>query len=309
MILSYLAFKQFSSPWVSIETLTFCGCRFNMYRNESTIGLYLHDEEPTIFLWTAIILGVVEGLTEFLPVSSTGHLIVMGHLLGFKGPTAVTFEIVIQLGAILGVLFYLRHKLWLLLKGALSGGPQIFLFVGIGLAFLPAAFVGLWLHPYIETYLFNPRTVALALIGGGVAILLVERYHPVFKFDALDQVKPLTALWVGIAQVLALFPGVSRSGATIMGGLLVGMKRDVATEFSFFLSIPTMLIATSYDFYKNRDILVTDDLLALGLGLAMAFLTALVVVATFLKFVRTHTFKSFAYYRLVFGFVVLMIMS
>jgi undecaprenyl-diphosphatase len=259
--------------------------------------------------WTAVILGVVEGLTEFLPVSSTGHLIVMGHLLGYTGPTAVTFEIVIQLGAILGVLFYLRHKLWLLLKGALSGGPQIFLFVGIGLAFLPAALAGLWLHSYIEAYLFNPRTVAFALIGGGVVILVVERYHPVFKFDALDQVNPLAALWVGIAQTLALFPGVSRSGATIMGGLLVGMRRDVATEFSFFLSIPTMLIATTYDFYKNRNSLVTDDLLALGLGLGVAFLTALVVVAAFLQFVKSHTFKPFAYYRMVFGLVVLMIMG
>jgi undecaprenyl-diphosphatase len=270
---------------------------------------YLHDEEPIIFWWTAIILGIVEGLTEFLPVSSTGHLIVMGELLGFKGQTAVTFEIVIQLGAILGVIFYLRHKLWLLLKGALSGGPQISLVVGIGLAFLPAALVGFWLHSYIETYLFNPRTVAWALMGGGVAILLIERYHPVFKFDALDQVKPLTALWVGVAQVAALFPGVSRSGATIMGGLLVGMRRDVATEFSFFLSIPTMLIATFYDFYKNRHLLVTDDLLALGLGLTMAFITALVVVAAFLKFVKTHTFKSFAYYRLIFGLVVLILMG
>jgi len=252
---------------------------------------------------------VVEGLTEFLPVSSTGHLIVVGHLLDFKGPTAVTFEIVIQLGAILGVLFYLRRKLLLLLKGALGGGPQLFLFVGIGLAFLPAALVGLWLHPYIEAYLFNPKTVALALMGGGIAILLVERYHSPFKFSELDQVGPATALWVGIVQVLSLFPGVSRSGATIMGGLLVGMRRDVATEFSFFLSIPTMLIATTYDFYKNRHLLVTDDLLALGLGLGTSFLTALVVVATFLRFVKTHTFKPFAYYRIVFGLLVLMLLG
>ncbi len=199
--------------------------------------------EEAILWWTAIILGVVEGLTEFLPVSSTGHLIVVGYLLGFKGPTAVTFEIVIQLGAILGVIFYLRNKILVLLRGVLEGGPPRSFLLGIGIAFLPAAVVGLWLHEYIEIYLFTPITVAVALIVGGVAILVVERYHPSFRLSELDQVGPHSAFWVGVAQVLALFPGVSRSGATIMGGLLVGMRRDVATEFSFFLSIPTMLIA------------------------------------------------------------------
>lgn len=262
-----------------------------------------------ILWWTAIILGVVEGLTEFLPVSSTGHLIVVCHLLGFKGPAAVTFVIVIQLGATLGVLFYLRHKILWVLKGALHSGPQRSLLWGVGLAFLPAALVGLWLHPYIEAHLFNPNTVAIALVGGGVAILLVERYHSPFRFSELDQVKPYSALGVGIAQVLALIPGVSRSGATIMGGLLVGMRRDVATEFSFFLSIPTMLIATTYDFYKSRHLLVTDDLLALGVGLVTAFLTALVVVAAFLRFIKTHTFKPFAYYRITFGLVILWVLG
>jgi undecaprenyl-diphosphatase len=266
-------------------------------------------KEPTIFWWTAIILGVVEGLTEFLPVSSTGHLIVVGHFLGFSGPVAVTFEIVIQLGAILGVLFYLWQKILAVLRGALQGGPSRLFVLGIGVAFLPAALVGLLTHEYIETHLFNPTTVAFALILGGVVILLVERYHPIFKLSELNQVRPLTALWVGMAQVLALFPGVSRSGATIMGGLLAGMRRDVATEFSFFLSIPTMLMATSYDFYKSRHLFVADDLWILGLGLGMAFLTALVVVATFLRFIKTHTFKPFAYYRIVFGLMVLMLLG
>ncbi len=252
---------------------------------------------------------MVEGLTEFLPVSSTGHLIVVGHFLGFNGPTAVTFEIVIQLGAILGVLFYLRHKILLVLKGALHGGPQRSLLLGVGLAFLPAALVGLWFHSYIEAYLFSPITVAVALVGGGVAILLVERYHPPFRFSELDQVKPYCALGVGIAQVLALIPGVSRSGATIMGGLLVGMRRDLATEFSFFLSIPTMLAATTYAFYKSRHLFVADDLFALGIGLITAFLTAWVVVAVFLRFIKTHTFKPFAYYRIAFGLLILLVLG
>jgi undecaprenyl-diphosphatase len=260
-------------------------------------------------LLTAIILGLVEGLTEFLPVSSTGHLIVVGYFLGFNGPTSVAFEIVIQLGAILGVLFYLRHKILLVLKGALHSGPQRSLLLGVGLAFLPAALVGLGLHSYIEAYLFGPFTVAVALVGGGVAILLVERYHPPFKLSELEQVKPSRALGVGIAQVLALFPGVSRSGATIMGGLLVGMRRDVATEFSFFLSIPTMLTATLYDFYKSRHLFVADDLLALGVGLVTAFLTALLVVAAFLRFIKTHTFKAFAYYRIAFGLLILLVLG
>lgn len=260
-------------------------------------------------MWTAIILGLVEGLTEFLPVSSTGHLIVVGHFLGFNGPTAVTFEIVIQLGAILGVVFYLRRKILLMLRGALHNGPQQSFLLGVGLAFLPAALVGFWLHSYIEAYLFNPITVAVALVGGGVAILLVERYHPPFRLSELEQVQPSRALGVGMAQVLALIPGVSRSGATIMGGLLVGMRRDVATEFSFFLSIPTMLMATTYDFYKSRHLFVANDLLALGIGLAAAFLTALVVVATFLRFIKTHTFKPFAYYRIAFGLLILWVLG
>ncbi len=256
-----------------------------------------------------MILGVVEGLTEFLPVSSTGHLIVVGHLLGFKGETAVTFKIVIQLGAILGVIVYLRTKILAFLRGSIRPGPERGLILGVGLAFIPAAVVGLLFHGWIEKNLFNPLTVGLALIVGGFMILLVERYHPVFRFTHLDQVRPATALWVGIAQVLALFPGVSRSGATIMGGLLAGMRRDVATEFSFFLSIPTMLAATSYDFYKSRLLLDTADLMALGLGLATAFITAMLVVGLFLRFVKRHTFKPFAYYRIAFGSVVLMIFS
>jgi undecaprenyl-diphosphatase len=256
---------------------------------------------------TAIILGVVEGLTEFLPVSSTGHLIVTGHFLGFKGPTATTFEIVIQLGAILGMLFYLRHKVVWLFRGAFVRGAQRSLLLAIGVAFLPAALVGLMVHPYIEAYLFNPVTVAIALIVGGFAILLVERTHPPFRLATLEQVGPYSALGVGMAQILALFPGVSRSGATIMGGLLVGMKRDVATEFSFFLSIPTMLAATFYDLAKSRHLLAAEDMIALFLGLVAAFVTALIVVGAFLKFIKTHTFKPFAYYRIVLGLLVLMV--
>lgn len=258
-----------------------------------------------ILWWTAIILGVVEGLTEFLPVSSTGHLIVVGHYLEFQGPLAVSFEIVIQLGSILAVVFYFRHRLWALLKGALYGGtPRLFM-LGLALAFVPAAVAGLLVHDLIEAQLFRPFTVALALIAGGAAILLIERFHPAFRITELHRVGLGPALGVGLAQVLALFPGVSRSGATIMGGLLMGMRRDVAAEFSFFLSIPTMLAATGYSYYHSRELFVAEDLLLLGLGLLTAFVTALVVVAAFLRFIKTHTFRFFGYYRIVFGLLLL----
>ena len=258
-----------------------------------------------VFWWTAVILGVLEGLTEFLPVSSTGHLIVAGHYLQFDGPFAVTFEIVIQMGAILAVIVYFRHKLLALLRGSLRNGPSQTLLLGLAVAFTPAAVVGLMVHGAIVEHLFRPLTVGIALVVGGVAILLIERYRPTFRMTDLHQVGLRTALWVGLAQVLALFPGVSRSGATIMGGLVFGMRRDVATEFSFFLSIPTMLAATSYSFYNSRDLYAADDLFLLCIGLTAAFLTALVVVAGFLQFVKRHTFRFFGYYRILFGVLLL----
>lgn len=267
------------------------------------------DRGKAILWITAIILGIVEGITEFLPVSSTGHLIVAGYYLNFEGPLAVTFEIVIQLGAILAVIFYFRKTIVRLFREARQPGPSRSCLTGIGIAFLPVAVVGLAVHESIEQHLFHPLPVALALIAGGVAILLIEHFCPPGRIQTLTQVRPYTAFTVGLAQVLALVPGVSRSGATILGGLLAGMKREVATEFSFFLSIPTMLAATGYHFLTHRHLFAPTDLIPLGLGLGVSFGVALVVVAAFLRYVRTHTFRPFGYYRILFGISILILMG
>lgn len=255
-------------------------------------------------LWSliqALILGIVEGLTEFLPVSSTGHLIIVADLLGFHGERAKTFEIFIQLGAILGVVWHYRKKI-LAAAGSRDGHR---LGLNVFIAFLPAALIGLALHGLIKQHLFNPVTVALALIAGGVLILWIERLPLRARVQTLEQVRPGDALKIGLAQTLALFPGVSRAGATIMGGLLTGLSRPAATEFSFFLAMPTMLAATSYDLYKNLGILQWTDLPLFVVGFTSAFLTALLVVKAFLAFVTRRNFAPFAYYRIGFGVLVL----
>ena len=255
--------------------------------------------------WTAVILGVVEGLTEFLPVSSTGHLIVAGHLLGYTGEVADTFEIAIQLGAILSVIFYYRRKITTLVTHSAADLNARRLLLGLGLAFLPAAVVGLLTHRWIKTYLFNTTTVAGALIGGGVLILLIERFHPPARTRALDATTWRQALGIGAAQCAALFPGVSRSGATIMGGLLAGMDRTTATEYSFFLAIPTMTAATLYDLMKNVSLFTRHDLALLAVGFAVSFFVALLVIHGLLGYIKRHTFAPFAYYRIAAGLLVL----
>lgn len=266
----------------------------------------------TIAWWLPVVLGIVEGLTEFLPVSSTGHLIVVGHALGFTGEFAKTFEIAIQLGSILAVAVYFRGRLIDLarrlpadLAGRSNDRTALALVAAVGLAFLPAAVVGVFARGAIKAYLFAPITVAGALIAGGIAILLIEARPGLVTVTRLESVGPATALWVGLAQCLALFPGVSRAGATIMGGLLVGMDRRTASEFSFFVALPTMFAATLYDAYKSRALLADENMLWLALGLAAAFLTALAVIALFFAFIKRHTFRVFAYYRILFGVVVL----
>ena len=255
-------------------------------------------------LLKALILGIVEGLTEFLPISSTGHLIIVGDLLKFTGERAKTFEIFIQLGSILGVMWFYRAKLGQLATG-LSRPPARRFVLNLFVAFLPAAFIGLLLHEYIRAYLFNPITVAIALIVGGIAILIIERLPRRTHVTDTAALTPLDAFKVGLAQTCALFPGVSRAGATIMGGLLCGFSRTVATEFSFFLAMPTMLAATLYDLYKSRGFLTADDVLMFGVGFVSAFISALVVVKLFLAYVARHDFTVFAYYRIVFGLLVL----
>jgi undecaprenyl-diphosphatase len=259
-----------------------------------------------LLLLKALILGIVEGLTEFLPISSTGHLIIVGDLLHYNNDQSKVFEIVIQLGAILSVCWYFRARLGKVLGGLATDAAQRRFILLLIVGFLPAAVLGLALHHVIKTYLFNPMTVAAALIGGGLLILYIEKRHTPARIQAMDDMRWPDALKVGVAQALAMFPGVSRSGATIMGGMLFGLSRQAATEFSFFLAIPTMFAATFYDVAKNWHLLQIADLPVFGVGFIAAFLSGLLTVKALLRFVAHHTFVGFAWYRIVFGGVVLL---
>ncbi|MBI4683065.1 MAG: undecaprenyl-diphosphate phosphatase [Nitrospirae bacterium] len=252
----------------------------------------------------AVILGIVEGITEFLPISSTGHLILAGDLLGFTSDTAKTFEVFIQLGAILAVVWLYREKLSSTIKGIGTEKTNHFL-LNLLIAFLPAAFFGFIAHSYIKQHLFNPVTVAIALIIGGIAIFIIERVVKKSVVMDVDDVSFKQALGIGMAQTLSLFPGVSRAGATIMGAMCFGLERKAATEFSFFLAIPTMFAATSYDLLKNLHNLSMSDFPVFAVGFLVSFFSAFLVIKAFLGFVTKHTFNSFAVYRIVFGAVVL----
>jgi undecaprenyl-diphosphatase len=257
-----------------------------------------------LIILKAFLLGIVEGLTEFLPVSSTGHLIIVGDLINFNGDRAKTFEIFIQLGSIFGVMWFYRSRLTTLATSMKQASSQHFA-INLFIAFLPAAIVGLLFHKHIKAYLFDPKVVAGALIFGGVLILIIERFAQKPKIEDVDKLSYLDALKVGIAQTAALFPGISRSGATIMGGLLGGLSRKTATEFSFFLAMPTMFAATLYDLYNNIHLLDRNDIVIFATGFIMAFFVALIVVKLFLAYVAKHNFTAFAYYRIIFGSLVL----
>lgn len=266
------------------------------------------EASATLFL-VAILLGLVEGLTEFIPVSSTGHLILLVDLLGFQGPPGRVFEIVIQLGAILAIVVVYWRKFWGVLIG-LPRDPVAQRFtINVLVAFLPAAVIGVVAHDFIKEMLFSPWTVSIALIVGGIAILLIERAKPVPRIDDIDRFTPLLAFKIGLCQVVAMIPGVSRSGATIMGALLLGVARAPATEFSFFLAVPTMVGATTLDIYKNFDSLNADDALILAVGLLGAFVAALVVVRTLVAFVSRRGFTPFAWYRIVLGSLMLLLLA
>ncbi len=257
-------------------------------------------------LFIALILGIVEGLTEFLPVSSTGHLIIVGSLMGYTDEQSKVFKIVIQLAAILAVCWDYRARI-AQVAGGLGTDPVQRRFVGhLLVAFMPAAVLGVLFHGAIKAYLFNPLTVAGALIVGGLVILYIEKraYHP--RIQSVDEMDWKVALKVGFAQAAAMFPGVSRAGATIMGGLVFGLSRKAATEFSFFLAIPTMLAATLYDLYKNWALLDLGDLPVFAVGFVASFVSAMIAVKAFLGFVSNHTFIVFAWYRIFFGLVVLL---
>ena len=249
----------------------------------------------------AIILGLVEGATEFLPVSSTGHLILAGHALGFVGARAAAFEIIIQLGAILAVVWLYRVLLWRVATGAFTPGEPRNLLLALLIAFLPAAIVGLLTHHWITAHLFTPPVVIAALIAGGLAILVIEHRRPAPRFETVMQIGARTALWIGIAQLASLIPGVSRSGATIMGALLAGVGRPAAAEFSFLLAIPVMVAATGLELWESRHLLAGSDAEIFAIGFVVAFASAVVVVKWLVRFVSHRTFDLFAWYRIVFG--------
>jgi undecaprenyl-diphosphatase len=260
-------------------------------------------------LWKAALLGLVEGATEFIPVSSTGHLILASDWLGLVDERAKTFDIFIQLGAILAIVWIYRVRLARWVGDARTDpGSRRFL-LNVILAFLPAAIVGFLAHEWIKSRLFNPDVVAVALIAGGVVILLIERWPPKSRVHDVAGIPPRLALGIGMAQVLSLIPGTSRSGATIMGGYALGLSRTAATEFSFFLAIPTMLAATTYDLLKSWSVLGVTDIPMFAVGFIVSFVSAVVVVKAFLTYVSNHTFRVFAWYRIAIGVVLLLILS
>ncbi|HCN90376.1 MAG TPA: undecaprenyl-diphosphatase [Oxalobacteraceae bacterium] len=258
----------------------------------------------------ALIMGIVEGLTEFLPISSTGHLILAGSLLGFTGEKVKVFEIVIQAGAIFAVCWEYRMKLATVLAGLLSDAKAQKFALNLVIAFLPAAILGAAFNSKIKAVLFAPVPVAIAFIVGGLIILWVEKRHktnpnPRARIESVDDMSMLDAFKVGCAQALALVPGTSRSGATIIGGMLFGLSRKAATEFSFFLAIPTLFGATVYSLYKERALLSAADLPLFGIGTAAAFVSAFLCVRWLLRYISSHDFSAFAWYRIAFGLVVL----
>ncbi len=256
-------------------------------------------------LLKAAVLGVVEGITEFLPVSSTGHLILASDWLRFEGGQGGTFEIFIQLGAILAIAWIYRRTLATVVRGLAREPVQQRFALNLVIAFLPAAIVGLLAHDVIKSRLFSPLVVAVALVVGGVAILWIERHPPTTRVRDVTAVPWRLALGVGLAQVLSLIPGTSRSGATIMGGFLLGLSRQAATEFSFFLAIPVMVAATLFDLISSRELLSRADVVPFTVGFVTAFVSALIVVKAFLGFVARHDFRGFAWYRIGFGLLLL----
>lgn len=258
-----------------------------------------------VLIVKALILGVVEGLTEFLPISSTGHLIITEQLLDFNDDKAKAFAIFIQLGAILAVCWEYRARLAAAVGGLASDPNQQRFVRNVLLAFVPAAVLGFLLGKHIKAYLFHPIPVATAFIVGGVIILWLERRNPRVRVEQVDQMGLADAIKVGFAQCLALIPGTSRSGATIIGGMWFGLSRRAATEFSFFLAIPTLTAAGLYDLYKHRDVLSPDDLVLFAIGFVAAFVSAIIAVRGLIRYVAHHDFTVFAWYRIVFGLLVL----
>lgn len=259
-------------------------------------------------LGIAALLGVVEGITEFLPISSTGHLILLDDILGFQGPPGHVFEVVIQLGAILGVCWVYRQRILDLVTDPRAPRNRHMLLLLL-LGFLPAAVIGFLAHGFIKTVLFNPWVVSVALIVGGVAIILIEQMLKVDRFTSLDELPRSVGLQVGFCQSLAMIPGVSRSGATIMGARVLGLSRSAAAEFSFLLAIPTMFAATGYDLYKNAGQIDVHGGLLVMVGFACALVTAIITVRWLIAFVSSHTFTGFGWYRIALGTLMIVLLS
>jgi len=257
----------------------------------------------------AIIMGLVEGFTEFLPISSTGHLILAGSLLGFTTEKAKVFDIAIQAGAILAVMWEYRARIAVVTSGMFTQPRQQKFVVNLIVAFLPAAILGFLFSKAIKAHLFTPVPVASAFIVGALVILWAERRHRTLpgshRIESVDDMTMMDAFKVGCAQCFALIPGTSRSGSTIIGGMLFGLSRKAATEFSFFLAIPTLLAATVYSVVKERHLLSLSDLPLFGLGGLAAFVSAFLCVRWLLRYISTHDFTFFAWYRIVFGVIVL----
>jgi len=253
----------------------------------------------------ALILGVVEGLTEFLPISSTGHLILVGELLNFNSEKGKLFEIVIQSGAILAVCWEYRARLISVLMGLTNDAGARRFALNLLVAFLPVAILGLAFGKAVKQHLFHAVPVALAFIVGGLIIIWAERREHRITVESVDDMSWRDALKLGLAQTFALIPGTSRSGATIIGGLLFGLSRKAATEFSFFLAIPTLFAATAYDLYKTRHLLSADDIGLFSVGFASAFVSAFIAVRALLRYIVRHDFTAFAWYRILFGLIVL----
>ncbi len=257
----------------------------------------------------AAFLGLIEGLTEFIPVSSTGHLLLIGHFLGFSS-AGKTFEVVIQLGAVLAVLTVYAARLWQVFSAAPNDPVARRFVLAVLLAFVPSVIAGVLLHDFIKTVLFeSPRLIAVMLIVGGVVLLFVDRIAASPRFSVAEDIPPLRGLAIGLFQCLALVPGVSRSGATIVGALLLGASRRAAAEFSFFLSMPTMAGAFAYDLYKNRDVLDWAAASDIAVGFVIAFVTAVLVVRWILEFVSKNGYALFGWWRIIVGGVALAALS
>lgn len=268
----------------------------------------IHDGIEAMWI-AAVLLGIIEGLTEFIPVSSTGHLVLAADFFNAPTPPGRVFEIVIQLGAILAVCVIYWRRLWLKALGFFSDKAARYFVYSVLAAFGPAVILGLAIGDYIDALFFRPDVIAAALILGGFVIIAVERMHLPVKFEEAESIAPLTALKIGAVQCLAFIPGVSRSGASIIGARLMGVGQKAAAEFSFFVAIPTMIGATAYDLYKSRDSLSTDGATMIAIGFAVSFISALAIIKPFLGFVSRRGLVPFAWYRIALGLFIFVLLA